>query len=578
MFAFKLYPDMCSMVKDFRQGQHEKLTQHTENKNTYSGKTLLDCMVSPQAAGERADRFIAAALAGDAISRGKIQRAISDGQLLIDNTVCTSPKTKLKSGQHIVFSMEAPAACVSPEEGELEVLYRDAHMLVINKPAGLTVHPAPSCPEGTLVHRLLHHFPELEAQEGFRPGIVHRIDKDTSGLLLIALTEQARLALSDAFAGRRIHKEYLALVKGIPEGDSGEIDAPVGRHPTHKTRMAVVRGGREALSTWRVLLADPHGGGGTGWALVAVRIHTGRTHQIRVHMQHTGHPLWGDALYGGMPGREELQTTPALAQTATRQMLHAWKISFDHPVTGAPMQFTLPPPADFGTLIRDLGSRCQRVVITGMPGCGKSAVLGLLRDRGIPVWSADACVASLYAAGGDAWHGLRGRFGDRFVPDESSPVDKQALLKAMQTDAAIRREVEDIVHPAVRHNLEQFWLAHTGAALAVAEIPLFLETGWKKEADVLVGIFTPMHMRQQRLREKRGWTDATIASMDAWQWPEADKMRACGMILDNSGPEAELPRKTAALAAQLAVLRMHRLDRLEARARTLWSVPPGGRK
>ncbi|MFV0421864.1 dephospho-CoA kinase [Oleidesulfovibrio sp.] len=521
--------------------------------------------------GERVDRFVAAMLVDSAISRAKIQRAITDGQLQIDGTICTSPKHKLKTGQTISFSFEQAESSVTPEEGSLEVLYHDEHMIVVNKPARLTVHPAPSCPEGTLVHRLVHHFPELQAQEGFRPGIVHRIDKDTSGLLLVALTEEARLRLSEAFADRTINKEYLAIVKGVPATAEGEIDEPIGRHPNHKTRMTVIRGGREARSSWRVLMADPAGGGGTGWALTAVRIYTGRTHQIRVHMSHIGHSLWGDALYFGMPDKDELSLTPSLAHTANRQMLHAWKIAFDHPITGKPLQFTLPPPADFTAIIRDLGRRSQRVVLTGMPGCGKSAVLQLVKEQGIPTWSADACVAELYAPGGDAWHGLRGRFGDRFIPEDNAPVDKKAMLHAMQSDSNIRREIEEIVHPAVRYHLTKFWNMHKTAPLAAAEIPLFLETGWKSDADVLVGVYTPAAMRAERLRTTRGWNEEVIASMDAWQWPEADKMRACNLIIDNTGTEQDLKHKTKALLRTLETLREHKLDRLVSTAVRLWT-------
>ncbi len=530
-----------------------------QNKKILDTKILLDTIVPPHAGGLRADAFLASLLAKDAVSRSKIQQAILKGSLYLDGMPCTRPKNKLKQGQHLTFSLHRPETHLAPECGHLDIVYRDDHILVVNKPAGLTVHPAPGRPDGTLAHRLVHHFPELKSQAGLRPGIVHRLDKDTSGLLLVALTEQARLCLAESFAARTVHKEYLALLKGVPAADSGELNAPIGRHPTHKVRMAVTRNGRDARSSWRVLFSDASP---CPWALAAVCIHTGRTHQIRVHMQHLGYPLWGDSLYHGMPSKHELALHPALKLTATRQMLHAWKLAFIHPITQKAMSFCQPPPDDFIALIRTLGSRSQRVVLTGLPACGKSALLRCLQDLGIAVWSADACVAALYAPGGDGWHLLRGRFGRRFVPYDSVPVDKQALLQAIKSSASLRHEVESLIHPVVCHHLEQFWQTHQDAPLAVAEVPLFVEAGWRNKADILVGIFSPTHIRHKRLRQTRGWHQETIAAMDAWQWSQPDKLRACHLVIDNSGTQKDLERHAHALTEVLASIRLRRLNAL----------------
>ena len=162
----------------------------------------------------RLDRFLGEALREQDVSREKVKRAIRDGGCLVDGAVCTDVSAKVGAGQSIELRMEAEPTSVQPEEGELEILYQDAWLAVLNKPAGMTVHPAPSCPDGTLVHRLVARFPSLRAQEGFRPGIVHRLDKDTSGLICVALTEEARMRLSEAFAAREIRKEYLARVQG----------------------------------------------------------------------------------------------------------------------------------------------------------------------------------------------------------------------------------------------------------------------------------------------------------------------------------------------------------------------------
>lgn len=538
--------------------------------------------VGPDHAGQRLDRFLGDVLAaqraaegcGHAVSREKIKRAIRDGSATVQGRACTSPDTRVEPGQTVELSLTVPAGRVLPEDGELAVLYRDAAIAVLNKPPGLTVHPCPSCPDGTLVHRLVRHFPELAAQEGFRPGIVHRIDKDTSGLLVVALTEAARLELSRAFAGREVRKEYLALVHGVPDA-GGELDAPVGRHPSHRVKMAVVpenRGGKPARSAWRVLLADPGG----RFALLAVRIFTGRTHQIRVHMAHLGHPLWQDAVYG--PADRAVPCGNDLPASAPRQMLHAWRLSFRHPETGDALRFTCPPPQDFATLALRLSRRMQRVAVTGSPGCGKSALARLLGGAGLPVWSADEAVARLYAPGGGGRHLLRGRYGDRFVPDPSGPVDKRALFAAMRADAALRREVEAMIHPLVRHHMDQFFAQAeaAGAPAAVAEVPLFSESGWKTprgEPDILlVGVHCPLAERARRLATHRGWPPDMIAAMESWQWPAADKIRACQLVVDNSGTPEDLARRARGLLAELARLRAARDARLARRLASLWQA------
>ena len=230
----------------------------------------ITCIV-PLGRPDRLDRLLCAQPAMHGVSRERIKQAIRAGQCLVDGSPCLDPSTKIKPGQRVSCALVAEHSPLLPSAGPLECLYADEDLAVVNKPAHLAVHPCPSCQEETLVHRLLHRFPQLAAMGGERPGIVHRLDKDTSGLLLVALNERARLRLSADFADRNVHKVYLALVHGMPP-EHGVCDAPLGRHPTVKVKMAVCTGGREALTEWQRLYVAPD----RSFSLLAIRLHTGR--------------------------------------------------------------------------------------------------------------------------------------------------------------------------------------------------------------------------------------------------------------------------------------------------------------
>lgn len=536
-------------------------------------------IIPGEGGGQRLDRFLGGCISE--VSREKIKRAIHDGQCRVQGLTVTTPGTRLVPGQEVTLALALPPTGIIPEDGDISVLWHDAHMLVLNKAAGITVHPCPSCPQGTLVQRLASHFPQLAQQEGQRPGIVHRLDKDTSGLLVVALTEEARLRLSALFAAREITKEYLALVRGVPPQE-GDIREPLGRHPLIRVKMAVVpenRGGKPAHSRWRVLWAHPRG----TFSLICVRIFTGRTHQIRVHMAHLGFPLWGDALYGApssLSGTHDAHGARDAAP-APRQMLHAWKLSLPHPISGAPLSFTCPPPPDMLSTALQLTRRMRRVVLTGLPGCGKSALLRRLALRGVPVWSADAVVAKLYAPGADAHRFLADRFGQRFVPSPQEPVDRAALRCGMRDDPWLRQEVETAVHAMVRHSLDTFWhdCAATHARTAAAEVPLFLESGWTDADDTtLVGVACAPSTRHHRLREHRGWSDEQCQSMDGWQWPEKRKLAACHTVVDNNGDEVALDKAADALLASLETQEQAREEALARQLTAIWTEQPGAKQ
>ncbi len=233
---------------------------------------------------------------------------------------------------------EPVAAEPAAEAIPLEIVFEDEHLLVLDKPAGLVVHPGAGRASGTLVNALLHRVKDLSGVGGvLRPGIVHRLDRGTSGLLVVAKDDASHRALAAQFASRAVEKEYLALVLGVPAPRQGEIDKPIGRHPVQRKRMAVRSGGREARSSYRVLEAFD------GAALLRVTIHTGRTHQIRVHLAAIGHPVAGDAIYGG--GRRPPAAAAALA-LLDRPALHAARLAVDHPADGRRLRFESPLPPD----------------------------------------------------------------------------------------------------------------------------------------------------------------------------------------------------------------------------------------
>lgn len=501
----------------------------------------------------RLDGFWSARLAGEDVSRGKVRAAIEAGLATVNGAVCRKPGHKLRGGETLGLSLpETPSDAVA-EAGALRVVARDDHLLVLDKPPGLTVHPAPGLPEGTLVNRLLHHFPDMRHMAGQRPGIVHRLDKDTSGLMLVALTEAARLALAADFAARRVSKTYLALVHGRPARPAGTIELPIGRDPRHPTRMAVVeKGGRTAKTAWKQVWCAPDGSA----SLLEVAIATGRTHQIRVHMASMGHPILGDVVYGSRQHAEWLRRGGGLARLAARQMLHAWKLVFTHPVTGEEQRYRLPPPRDFWRLLLILGRRCQRVGVVGMPGCGKSTLLARFAMAGFPIFSADSAVAALYAPGGGGAHMLARRYGEDALGGDGA-VDKAWLLEKMSGSEKVRREVCELIHPLVKGELAGFLNAHAGARAVFAEVPLLFESGWPtgEMVDMVVGVRCSDAVRAKRLAAGRGWSPELMARMDGWQWDQDKKLAKCRFVVDNDGDADALATAGRGVLEALAGLR-----------------------
>jgi 23S rRNA pseudouridine1911/1915/1917 synthase len=310
----------------------EQRTQHTEQ--------IPDAL-----AGQRLDQALARMFPD--YSRSRLKAWLLEGAVLVDGAAWR-PRDRVHGGETVVVTVTADVAvCAEPEPMGLDVVYEDADLLVINKPAGLVVHPGAGNASGTLMNGLLAHAPELESLP--RAGIVHRLDKDTSGLLLVAKSLPAHTALVRALSERTISRQYLAICNGVLTG-GGTIDAAIGRHPVDRTRMAVRDTGRAAVTHYTVIERF------RAHTFVKVMLETGRTHQIRVHFAHRRHPLVGDPVYGGrlaMPAGASEVLRQAL-RSFRRQALHAARLELRHPVAGNELQFEVTPPADFEGLLQAL--------------------------------------------------------------------------------------------------------------------------------------------------------------------------------------------------------------------------------
>jgi 23S rRNA pseudouridine1911/1915/1917 synthase len=301
---------------------------------------MIKLTISKEQARQRLDRVLAEAL--PAFSRARLQVLIRDESVLL-NGKAARPRESVHTGDVVELrEPEIEKVEAQPEQIKLDVIFEDDDLLVLNKPAGIVMHPGAGHQQHTLVNALLAHCQNLSGIGGKeRPGIVHRLDKETSGALVVAKNDATHRDLSSQFAARTMTKIYLALVAGTLRKTSGVIDKAIERHPIHRQRMSIARRqGRSAKTEYRVLRS------GNDISLVECTLHTGRTHQIRVHLHHLGHPVLGDKLYGGKR-----------AGDYPRQMLHAWKLAFRHPRSGDEMSFEAPVPADFAAAMRQIPNR-----------------------------------------------------------------------------------------------------------------------------------------------------------------------------------------------------------------------------
>lgn len=295
----------------------------------------------------RLDQFVARSIEG--MTRSTVQRLMDEGRVTVDGKV-EKPSLKLRGGECIVVVVPPPVpALPEAEEIPLEILHEDGDLVVLNKPAGMVVHPGAGTPGGTLVNALLAHCDDLSGIGGeIRPGIVHRIDKDTTGVLVVAKNDRSHEGLARQFREHTIKRIYLALVFGSPKTETGRIEGAIGRHPTDRLRMSgKAKHGKHAVTHWKVLARYP------GMTLLRLRLETGRTHQIRVHLSEAGHPLVGDEVYGGAGRANDLRdpVLKKLVRELGRQALHAKTLGFIHPASGGYMEFDTELPEDMARII-----------------------------------------------------------------------------------------------------------------------------------------------------------------------------------------------------------------------------------
>ncbi|MBD1904842.1 RluA family pseudouridine synthase [Funiculus sociatus GB2-A5] len=305
---------------------------------------MTEINLEVQETNTRIDRYLSQELSD--LSRSRIQKLIEEGNVQINDTVCTSKKAAVQAGDRISLAIpEAIPLDLEAEAIPLDILYEDDSLIIINKPAGLVVHPSAGHEAGTLVNALLSHCPLAEIGGVQRPGIVHRLDKDTTGAMVVAKTDQAHQHLQAQLKAKTARREYLGVVYGSPRTESGTIDQPIGRHPVDRKKMAVVpeeKGGRPSVTHWRV--QERLG----NYTLMLFQLETGRTHQIRVHSAYIGHPIVGDRVYSS--GHSVGVNLPG-------QALHAWRLRLEHPLSGNLVEVTAPLPGSFTTLLEVLRRR-----------------------------------------------------------------------------------------------------------------------------------------------------------------------------------------------------------------------------
>lgn len=413
----------------------------------------------------RLDKALAGALKGQGISRAKVQSLIKQGLVAVNGQVCRSSRAQIVLDDLVTAQLPELSCQTKPIAGQLKILCQDQGLVVLDKPWGVSVHPAPSEKGPTLVNYMLARFPGLQALDPVRPGVVHRLDKDTSGVLVWALDEEVRQTLAASFAQRKVRKEYLALVHGQVMPAQGEIALPLSRDQKHKTRMGVHREGRFALTRYRSICSLGQG----KFSLVHLEILTGRTHQIRVHLAHLGHPVVGDQLYGPAHRAELFKTDPLLSRLVKRQLLHAWRIVLTHPLTGEILDVRCPLPLDFCQALFYVARKVMKVIFLA----GEEEPI--VPAGKWPVLSLSAVEKMLWAPGGPLTEMCQRTFGERFLDQQRGVLKKKDLLCFLRSaDRVAQVHLAETFQPAIKSVLSAFWGENFAKRGGIAVFPDYL--------------------------------------------------------------------------------------------------------
>ena len=493
----------------------------------------------------RLDKFLHKLLESQGISRERIKRYIQEGHVYINAIVCTQISKKIHEKDKIDIYIPEERSLLVGEEGTIDVIDEDPSFLVLNKPASLVVHPCTSTPHGTLLQRVLFHYPEIADMGGERPAIVHRLDKDTTGIILLARTEQARYTFIQAFRDRTITKSYLAFVEGhTPE--HGIIEHAIRRDPLQKTRMHISHQGKPAYTEYKRIAVFPEGILPYPVSFLHIYIATGRTHQIRVHLSSEGFPLLGDTLYG------------AHISFAKRPLLHAYTLQFHHPLTGKKLFYKQRPPLDFEQTYITLSTPSTHVILTGCAGSGKSTVLQYYIDAGIPCCSADDIIEELYKEGNSIWHYFKQSYGNQFF-EENGMINRAKVLNKMQISHHYKQEIERVTHSFLIEIIHSFWKRHREAPYTIIEVPLYFEsTLFQKEcpADIIITVSSPQESRIARMRSK-GWSEEKIQYILEHQYNDRYKREHADYVIDNSSDYVSLEEKSKESLSYIEQYRTH---------------------
>ncbi len=520
-------------------------------------------VVTPDNSGLRLDKFWALQLNSPGLSRAKISKWIKQGRAKINGQVCIKPNKQLNSWDEVELTIEEISGGHESVPGKLDIKYQDGELLVLNKPANTSVHPAPSDSDTTIVNYLLYQFPELETLDPERPGIVHRLDKDTTGLMLVGRSSRAVEVLSRDIANRELHKEYLAIVHGVPEQETGRINLPIGRDPGSRSRMKVLpEQGREALSYYSVLHVFPD----KCFSLLRVKIITGRTHQIRVHLAHAGFPILGDSLYGSHKSTTLKKKHPPVAGLVQRQMLHSWKIGLNHPDTGRWMDFVQSVPKDFKRVLLQLQKTGLKVGVIGNHNSGKSILLENLKQRGIRVYQDKEAFCRNFDPGADGWEMFKRSIGDSYLTDSGNYLDKDRIISGMQASISFRQEVLAILKPLLDYWLRQIaQMYRKKKGVFAAEIPAFwgAVADLNKYFDILVFVYLPTTV-EKKFREcsNENGPDIELALEDIF--PTTQKLAKCShLVVCSCSEHPEMERKSIALQNILLDIKRKRLNNFQ---------------